>query len=96
MNKKTKLKQEKKEKIIRIRKNTFRNVGRTKKSNRRKIWYRYSRRSLINSTQPMFLVAQLALLDASRSGSELNFTVVGGFRQWRKAVVLSVKVNTGF
>jgi len=82
---KTKLKQEKKEKIIRIRKTLFE----MSEEQRNQIAEKYGivtvEGHLLTPHNQCFLVAQLALLDASRSGSELNFTVVGGFRQWRKA-----------
>ncbi len=88
--------QEKKEKIIRIRKT----LSEMSEKQRQAIADKYGivtvEGHLLTPHNQCFLVAQLASLDASRSGSKINFTIVGGFQQWKKAGRIVRKGEHGF
>ena len=88
--------QEKKEKIIRIRKTLSEMSEEQRQAIADKFGIVTVEGHLLTPHNQCFLVAQLASLDASRSGSEINFTVVGGFQQWKKAGRIVRKGEHGF
>ena len=75
----------KKEKIIRIRKTLSEMTEEQRLTVADKFGIVTVEGHLLTAHNQCFLVAQLASLDASRSGSPINFTIVGGFQQWKKA-----------
>ncbi|KAF0152730.1 MAG: hypothetical protein FD143_658 [Ignavibacteria bacterium] len=101
---KQQMKQDKKEKIIRIRKTLSEMSEEHRQAVADKFGIVTVEGHLLTPNNQCFLVAQLASLDASRSGSEINFTVVGGFQHlprlasgkagWKKPVGLFAKANT--
>ena len=76
---------EKKEKIMRIRKTLSEMTEEQRQAIADKFGIVTVEGHLLTAHNQCFLVAQLASLDASRSGSEINFSIVGGYRQWQKA-----------
>ncbi len=98
--------QEKKERIIRIRKTLSEMSEEQHQAVADKFGIVTVEGHLLTAYNQCFLVAQLASLDASRSGSEINFTVVGGFQHlprlasgkagWKKAGRIVRKGEHGF
>jgi len=84
--KKQQLRQEKKEKIIRIRKTLSEMTEEQRKAVADKFGIVTVERHLLTSHNQCFLVAQ----------SEINFTIVGGFQQWKKAGRIVRKGEHGF